>query len=98
MFVRIVKMSFKTESIPEFLRMFDKNKDLIRNFEGCRFLELYRDRANTNVFFTYSHWDHESDLENYRRSELFQGVWSNTKQYFNDKPEAWSVDKIASLK
>ena len=98
MFVRIVKMSFNPEGIPEFLEMFDQKKELIRNFEGCRLLELYRGKHNDHMFFTYSYWDTEDALENYRQSDLFNGVWTETKKHFNAKPEAWSVDKVASLK
>ena len=98
MFVRIVKMSFIPENVDSFLSLFDAKKKLIRNFDGCRFLELYRDKHNEHIFFTYSYWDTEDDLENYRRSDLFKGVWAETKKHFNDKPEAWSVDKVASLK
>lgn len=97
MFVRIVKMGFDPEKIDEFLTNFEANKDRIRAFKGCQFLELYRDKNNTNVFFTYSYWDSELDLESYRHSELFKTVWSKTKPLFNMKPEAWSVDKIATL-
>lgn len=97
MFVRIVKMSFKPDSISEFLELFDKKKELIRNFNGCRFLELYRDKYDEHIFFTYSYWDKEEDLENYRHSDLFKGVWKETRQHFNDKPEAWSVDKVVSM-
>ncbi|WP_425075317.1 putative quinol monooxygenase [Psychroserpens sp. S379A] len=98
MFVRIVKMEFDPLKIDEFLSNFEVVKDKIRAFEGCQFLELYRDKHNTNVFFTYSYWTSETDLENYRHSKLFKGVWANTKPLFNAKPEAWSVDKVASLK
>lgn len=97
MFVRIVKMSFDPSKIEMFLVNFEASKNLIRNFEGCEFLELYRDKENTNVFFTYSFWTKESDLENYRHSELFKEVWAETKVLFNARPEAWSVDKIHSL-
>ncbi|CAM1356752.1 MULTISPECIES: putative quinol monooxygenase [Tenacibaculum] len=97
MFVRIVKMSFQPEKIEEFLNNFNSKKEFIRNSPGCRLLELYRDKTNPNIFFTYSYWDTEQDLENYRNSELFKGVWSQTKVLFNDKPLAWSVDKVESL-
>ena len=97
MFVRIVKLSFQPEKIEEFLNNFDSKKEFIRKSPGCRLLELYRDKTNTNVFFTYSYWDTEKDLENYRNSELFKNVWAQTKVLFNDKPFAWSVDKIESL-
>lgn len=98
MFVRIVKMGFNPSKIDEFLCDFEEVKHQIRAFEGCEFLELYRDKHNTNIFFTYSYWNSEADLENYRHSELFKGVWAKTKPLFNTKPEAWSADKVASLK
>ena len=98
MFVRIVKMSFHSKFIEEFLQMFEEKKTFIRNFDGCNLLELYQDKQNPEIFFTYSYWENESDLENYRNSDLFKNVWSKTKTFFNDKPEAWSVDKKVTLK
>ena len=97
MFIRIVKMSFQPEKIEEFLANFNEKKEFIRNSNGCRLLELYRDKTNPNIFFTYSYWETEQDLENYRNSDLFKGVWAKTKVLFNDKPLAWSVDKLESL-
>lgn len=97
MLVRIVKMGFQEDKIEEFLSNFNQNKEKIRSFEGCNFLELYRDKNNTNRFFTYSYWESEEYLEKYRGSDLFQKVWANTKVFFNEKPEAWSVDKLVSL-
>jgi len=97
MFVRIVKMSFHEENIPKFLENFELMKEKIRNAEGNRLLELYQDKNNPEIFFTYSYWETENDLENYRNSELFYDVWQFTKKLFNDKPEAWSVDKLVSL-
>lgn len=97
MFVRIVKMSFHEENIPAFLENFDLIKEKIRNAPGNRYLELYQDKNNPEIFFTYSFWETEADLENYRKSALFDDVWNFTKKLFNGKPEAWSVDKIISL-
>lgn len=97
MFIRIVKLRFHEEHIYTFLDNFEEVKHLIRNFEGNRFLELYQDKNDNRIFFTYSYWDNEEALENYRNSELFKGVWSFTKKLFSDKPEAWSVDRLATL-
>lgn len=97
MFVRIVKMSFHPEHIETFLANFETKKQFIRNSPGCRLLELYRGKQDNNIFFTYSYWDAEEDLENYRNSELFKNVWAETKVLFNGKPEAWSVDKLISM-
>lgn len=96
MLVRIVKMSFDPEKISEFLDNFHLNKKAIRNFEGCQLLELYRDQNQSHIFFTYSYWEDNSNLENYRNSELFKQVWAKTKPLFNAQPEAWSVDKVWS--
>jgi len=97
MFTRIVKMEFKAENIPAFLSNFEKIKSKIRNFPGCLFLELYHDKQDDAVFFTYSRWEDETDLENYRHSELFKEVWATTKPMFRSKAQAWSVNTLHSL-
>ncbi len=97
MLVRIVKMSFHQENIPAFLDNFENNKEYIRNCQGNRLLELYQDKNNKCLFFTYSYWDSEDDLNNYKKSELFGKVWKFTKPLFNAPPQAWSVDKLVSL-
>ena len=91
-------MSFHSKHIDEFLEMFHQKKEFIRATEGCKLLELYQDKNNPEIFFTYSYWEKEEYLEKYRNSELFKKVWKQTKTYFNDKPQAWSVDKKVSLK
>lgn len=91
-------MSFHPQHVTAFLENFEEVKHKIRGSEGNNLLELYRDKNNSNIFFTYSYWETEQHLENYRHSELFNEVWSFTKKLFNDKPEAWSVDSLVSLK
>ena len=97
MLIRIVKLNFNQEDVDVFLDIFNNTKNEIRNFEGCRLLELYRDRENKNTFFSYSFWESEAALNRYRNSEFFKQVWEKTKLLFNEKPVAWSVDKIESL-
>ena len=97
MLVRIVKMRFQEDKIEAFLANFNQVKEKIRDFEGNQFLELYQDKSDSRIFFTYSYWEKEENLEQYKNSILFKEVWSYTKTLFSDKPEAWSVDKIASL-
>tara|TARA_B100000795_G_scaffold269009_1_gene257194 strand:+ start:914 stop:1210 length:297 start_codon:yes stop_codon:yes gene_type:complete len=97
MLVRIVKMSFHPEHIETFLANFEEKKEFIRKSTGCQLLELYREQKDSSVFFTYSYWDSEVDLDNYKHSELYKDIWSKTKILFNSKPEAWSVDKIVQL-
>ena len=73
-------------------------KEKIRAFDGCTFLELYQDKNNKNIFFTYSKWEKESDLENYRTRNIFRSVWAKTKPMFRSKAKAWSIDTLYSLK
>ncbi|MFV9550705.1 putative quinol monooxygenase [Algibacter sp. PT7-4] len=98
MLVRIVKMGFYKQNIEVFLENFNNSKAKIRAFNGCHFLELYRDKSDSSIFFTYSYWESEEALENYRKSELFEGVWSKVKPLFSIRPEAWSVNKVETLK
>ena len=98
MLVRIVKMGFFKQNVEVFLTHFNDNKTKIRAFEGCSLVELYRDKNDPTVFFTYSYWESEEALELYRKSDVFHTVWSKAKPLFSVKPEAWSVDKLISLK
>ncbi|MCH9660358.1 MAG: antibiotic biosynthesis monooxygenase [Bacteroidetes bacterium] len=97
MLIRIVKMEFDASKIDAFLHNFETVKADIRNFPGCQHLKLLRDKNDASIFFTYSHWTTEDDLEKYRQSELFKGVWATTKPMFRSKAQAWSVDAIANL-
>lgn len=90
-------MEFKEEFIPEFLDNFEKNKTIIRNFEGCSHLELYCDEDNPSIYFTYSYWDSDDSLQAYRSSGTFRKIWSETKPGFRKKAEAWSLKKLCSL-
>ena len=91
MIIRIVKMTFATEKVADFEKLFEETKERIRHFEGCLHLQLLNDVNNPNIFFTYSHWRSVEDLNNYRDSALFDDVWARTKVLFAAKPEAWST-------
>ena len=91
MIIRIVKMTFQPDEVANFLNIFNGSRQFIRSKEGCIHLELLNDINASNIFFTYSHWNSETDLNNYRKSELFENVWGKTKVLFAAKAEAWSV-------
>lgn len=97
MIIRIVKMTFHPEKIKEFEHIFNESKHLIRNMKGCSHLELLNDVNESNIYFTYSYWESENDLNNYRNSEIFVKVWAQTKILFIAKPEAWSVEQKVVL-
>ena len=93
MIIRIVKMTFLPEKVTDFITVFESVKNKIRNFEGCTHLDLLNDINDKRIFFTYSYWQSEQHLNNYRNSELFATTWAKTKVLFAEKAEAWSVEK-----
>jgi quinol monooxygenase YgiN len=93
MLVRIVRMQFDAEKVEDFKKMFNETYSRIRNFKGCRFLELYTDEDEPNVFYTMSKWDDVNKLEEYRHSELFRETWAITKTYFSGVPVAYSLTR-----
>ena len=94
MIKRIVKLTFKADKTEAFKTIFEESKHKIRARQGCQHLELLRCTSPDNVFFTYSYWDSEDDLNAYRYSDLFRATWAKTKVLFDGKPEAWSVEVV----
>lgn len=91
---RIVKMHFRPEETDNFLALFEQVKEKIRSFNGCKGVELLRDINNSCIMFTYSQWESEAHLNDYRSSELFATTWRDTKAKFAQKAEAWSVEQV----
>jgi len=91
MIIRIVQMEFAEERVSDFLHIFAASREKIRAFPGCTHLQLLQGEADPCVFFTYSHWQGEDDLNIYRNSDLFRAVWRNTRKLFRAAPRAWSL-------
>ena len=91
-------MEFKSDKVPNFLKSFGLVKEKIRTFDRCSHLELYQDKNDPAIFFTYSKWEKESDLMNYKASNLFRNVWATTKPLLRSKAQAWSIDSLHRLK
>ena len=94
---RIVCMHFRPGKRDDFLRIFESSKNAIRAFPGCNGVELLQDCNDDHRFFTYSQWESEAYLNQYRASALFQSTWAATKALFDEKPMAWSTQSIHKL-
>ena len=97
MIIRIVKLTFRPEEVPRFIKLFEEVKDTIHSSNGCLNVELLKGINTKNVFFTYSHWIDTDSLELYRNSEFFRETWIKTKALFAEKAEAWSLEKFVNL-
>ncbi|KAA3438744.1 putative quinol monooxygenase [Rufibacter hautae] len=90
MLIRVVRMTFVPEQVPAFLEIFKASRDKISAFPGCRSVELLQDYHLPHVYSTYSHWDSDEALNNYRTSALFGSVWKPTKALFAEPAQAFS--------
>mgnify|MGYP003349448277 FL=1 len=94
MITRLVKMTFQKSNTQSFESVFKAHQAKIKSQKGCLHLELWNHTADARVYFTYSIWQSEADLEAYRNSALFKSVWSLTKLLFEAAPEAWTLNKV----
>lgn len=94
MITRIVKLTLNPEKTDYFFKEMLSYQSKIRVQPGCTYLEFFKDIKNNGVIFTYSNWDSEQDLNNYRNTELFDTAWTLAKQLFIAKPEAWSIESV----
>lgn len=97
MLIRIVRMTFQADKLPDFHAIFDRSKRHIRAFPGNHHLELLADPNNPTVRMTYSLWNSAADLEAYRQSELFRTTWAATKVLFAEKPMAFSGERLEEV-
>lgn len=95
--IRIVRMTFQEDKTEAFLEIFRQSKEKIRHFEGCTHLTLMQDYHQPHIFTTYSHWEDDKALDRYRHSDLFRGVWADTKQLFAERPVAFSLRKYIEV-
>jgi quinol monooxygenase YgiN len=98
MIVRVVRMHFRPGETDRFLEIFNENKVAIRNFPGCTHLELLKDAHSQSTFTTLSYWRDSADLEAYRKSTLFSGVWTHVKKLFSGRPEAFTFTRFMEVK
>lgn len=92
MMIRIVKLTFRPDTVEHFLAFIAPYRPQIAAVDGCEGVEFLRDKTNKHILFTYSHWRDEGALAAYRDSELFATVWSQVKPLFGDQAEAWSLE------
>lgn len=91
---RIVKMTFHQDKCASFEQYFEEIKDKVGNQPGCHGVKLLKEASNSGVYFTYSIWDSQIELDAYRFTPLFKVVWPKVKDWFAARPEAWSTNVL----
>lgn len=94
MLTRIVKLHFHEDKVDSFLALFDQVVTKVNAFPGCHHMHMLRDLHSPSTFITYSQWENEKALNQYRDSELFQTIWPTIKPWFAEKAQAWSLVNV----
>jgi quinol monooxygenase YgiN len=94
MIIRVVQMTFQQNRADDFLEFISGIRHQIRNFPGCEHLDIFREIEKGNIFISTSHWKSTEALNQYRKSALFKTTWSRVREWFSEKPRAWSLEKV----
>lgn len=65
-------MYFSESSGKEFFQIFEQSVEKIKEFKGCHQVILLKDVNDENVMMTYSIWEKDEDLQNYRTSDFLK--------------------------
>lgn len=98
MITRLVKMTFKEDTIADFRALFEERKERIKANPGCLHLEMLQENVGGLICFTYSIWEDEQALDVYRHSPFFKDTWTATKRLFAERAEAWTTVSQAVLR
>ncbi|MFT7587911.1 MAG: quinol monooxygenase YgiN [Limisphaerales bacterium] len=93
MLIRIVKMKVREEAIADFYALFAKGGARVEASNGCSHVQLMQ--GADGYFFSYSVWEDENKLNEYRNSAFFKATWPKLKAMFSEKAEAWSTSAVS---
>lgn len=88
MIIRLVKLTFVPSFIDDFYRIYREKEPRIGTWPGCCGVKLLQDKDNPAVYYTWSLWESEQQLNDYRHSAFFQETWAVVKKHFAAAPEA----------
>ncbi len=88
MIIRLVKLTFVPEFAEQFYHIYREKEPRIAGWPGCLGVKLLQDKQQPVVFFTWSVWESEQQLNDYRHSAFFQETWAVVKKEFAAPPEA----------
>ncbi|NOZ46012.1 MAG: antibiotic biosynthesis monooxygenase [Chlorobi bacterium] len=94
MITRIVKMSIKKDKVADFIKYFEIFNEKIKKFDGCEHHDFLEDKNAQNIFFTYTTWKTERQIERYRRSETHRLHKEKMQEFYNKEDTAWTVEKM----
>lgn len=86
-------MHIKTKDIVKFRDTFTNYQSQIKDFKGCMQHDIFCDKEKEEIYYSYTIWDSEKNLNKYRKSTLLKEINTNIIQYCSKDPQAWTIDK-----
>ncbi len=94
MILRVVKMELIEKKV-ELFELFMKNlKDEKLKQEGCLHHDIFCDKDNSLIYFSYTIWATEKYLKKYKKTELFKEVTRTIRTLCFKEPIAWTVENV----
>ncbi|OFY24093.1 MAG: hypothetical protein A2W98_14235 [Bacteroidetes bacterium GWF2_33_38] len=83
--------SGENKSFATFMKPFQQK---IRNFDGCIHHDIFPDKENDDIFYSYTIWKSESKVKKYRNSDLIKHISEAVMPKCTKEPIAWTVDEV----
>ncbi len=90
MIVRIVHMFFRPHALEQLMPLIHRQLRNVMSHPGCLAVKLFRDTSDPDHLCTFSIWEDQEALDDYRQSDHFIEVWSTLKSHFAKPPQAYS--------
>ena len=94
MIIRVVKIPIKDASINSFIKRIPIISNEVRRVSGCIHNDIFRDKMKENIFYSYTIWNSDEDIEKYLGSQYYKDIWGDLWDYFEGTPKSWKIDNI----
>lgn len=91
---RIIKLKIKEKSLDDFINFISTTNEKVLESEGCKQIELLRDKDDKTVFFMYQFWESEKDLTKFHRSDFYSRLKEQLSNFYEENEQAWIVENF----
>jgi|SRR5690554_411182 len=97
MIIRIVELNIQRDELVKAGSLLEEVSSKVRSMNGCSHLHILEDMHQAGHITTYSHWESEQHLNDYRKSVIFRNFWGAIKPLFASPARAWSSESLHLL-
>lgn len=65
----------------------------LKEQKGCMHLDMFSDKKEKDIFYSYTIWDNDTNLKKYRKSALYKELSGKILPLCDKEPKAWTVDE-----